>query len=141
MGTHHILKDGTSYAIKDGTDLIAGTSYQIWGGRTLVDGTGYKIGFAEPVYHQVTVTGTKSYFQGVVYNGKTYLPKSSFEVLDGETVYVSGSKSNAEIFYDNETVARYNPRTGKVEYTFAPKGDTEIFNPGSGYIYITTLNS
>lgn len=111
------------------------------GGRTLVNGTGYKIGFAEPVYHQVTVTGTESYFQGVVYNGKTYLPKSSFEVLDGETVYVSGSKSNAEIFYDNETAARYNPRTGKVEYTFAPKGDTEIFNPGSGYIYITTLNS
>lgn len=31
MGTHHILKDGTSYAIKGGTDLIAGTSYQIWG--------------------------------------------------------------------------------------------------------------
>lgn len=33
MGTHHILKDGTSYAIKGGTDLIAGTSYQIGGGR------------------------------------------------------------------------------------------------------------
>ncbi len=32
MGTHHILKDGTSYAIKGGTDLIAGTSYQIRGG-------------------------------------------------------------------------------------------------------------
>lgn len=141
MGTHHILKDGTSYAIKGGTDLIAGTSYQIGGGRTLVDGTGYKIGFAEPVYHQVTVTGRQIYFQGAVYNGKTYLPESSFEVLDGETVYVSGSKPDSSIFYDNEGVANYNPRTGKVEYTFAPKGDTEIFNPGSGYIYITTLNS
>lgn len=32
MGTHHILKDGTSYAIKGGTDLITGTSYQIGGG-------------------------------------------------------------------------------------------------------------
>ena len=32
MGTHHILKDGTSYAIKGGTDLIVGTSYQIGGG-------------------------------------------------------------------------------------------------------------
>lgn len=32
MGTHHILKDGTSYAISGGTDLIAGTSYQIGGG-------------------------------------------------------------------------------------------------------------
>ena len=31
MGTHHILKDGTAYAIKGGTDLIAGTSYQIGG--------------------------------------------------------------------------------------------------------------
>lgn len=49
MGTHHILKDGTSYAIKGGTDLIAGTSYQIGGGRTLVDGTEYEIGFVEPV--------------------------------------------------------------------------------------------
>lgn len=49
MGTHHILKDGTSYAIKGGTDLIAGTSYQIGGGRTLVNGTAYEIGFAEPV--------------------------------------------------------------------------------------------
>lgn len=35
MGTHHILKDGTSYAIKGGTDLIAGTSYQIGGGVEL----------------------------------------------------------------------------------------------------------
>lgn len=32
MGTHHILKDGTSYAISGGTDMIAGTSYQIGGG-------------------------------------------------------------------------------------------------------------
>ena len=106
-----------------------------------MDGTEYEIGFVEPVYHQVTVTGRDNYFNGAVYNGKTYLPESSFEVLDGETVYVSGSKSNASIFYDNKGVADYNNKTGKVEYTFAPKGDTEIFNPGSGYIYITTLNS
>lgn len=45
MGTHHILKDGTSYAIKGGTDLIAGTSYQIGGGRTLVNGTAYEVKF------------------------------------------------------------------------------------------------
>lgn len=31
MGTHHTLINGTSYAIKGGTDLIAGTSYQIGG--------------------------------------------------------------------------------------------------------------
>ena len=36
MGTHHILKDGTSYAIKGGTDLIAGTSYQLGGGGELL---------------------------------------------------------------------------------------------------------
>lgn len=141
MGTHHILKDGTSYAIKGGTDLIAGTSYQIGGGRTLVDGTGYKIGFAEPVYHQVTVTGSQSYFKGAVYNGKTYLPESSFEVLDGETVYVSGFRSDTDVYYDGRSVARYNHSTGKLEYTFAPKGNTEIMNTPSGNIYITTLNS
>lgn len=32
MGTHHTLINGTSYAIKGGTDLIAGTSYQNGGG-------------------------------------------------------------------------------------------------------------
>lgn len=32
MGTHHILKDGTSYAISGGTDLMNGTKYQIGGG-------------------------------------------------------------------------------------------------------------
>lgn len=47
MGTHHILKDGTSYAIKGGTDLIAGTSYQIGGGRTLVNGTAYEVKFSD----------------------------------------------------------------------------------------------
>ena len=35
MGTHHTLINGTSYAIKGGTDLIAGTSYQIGGGVEL----------------------------------------------------------------------------------------------------------
>lgn len=47
MGTHHILKDGTSYAIKGGTDLIAGTSYQIGGGRTLVNGTAFEVKFGD----------------------------------------------------------------------------------------------
>lgn len=31
MGTHHILKDGTSYAISGGTALMNGTKYQIGG--------------------------------------------------------------------------------------------------------------
>ena len=35
MGTHHTLINGTSYAIKGGTGLIAGTSYQIGGGVEL----------------------------------------------------------------------------------------------------------
>lgn len=34
MGTHHTLINGTSYAIKGGTDLIAGTSYQIGGANS-----------------------------------------------------------------------------------------------------------
>ena len=49
MATHHILKDGTSYAVSGGSDLVNGTKYQIWGGRTLIDGTVYEIGFAKPV--------------------------------------------------------------------------------------------
>lgn len=32
MGTHKILVNGTAFAIKGGTDLIAGTSCQIGGG-------------------------------------------------------------------------------------------------------------
>lgn len=31
MATHHILKDGASYAISGGTDLVNGTKYQIGG--------------------------------------------------------------------------------------------------------------
>lgn len=38
MGTHHTLINGTSYAIKGGTDLIAGASYQIGGGERLLMG-------------------------------------------------------------------------------------------------------
>ena len=32
MGTRHTLINGTSYAIKGGTDLVNGTKYQIGGG-------------------------------------------------------------------------------------------------------------
>ena len=59
MGTHHILKDGTSYAIKGGTDLIAGTSYQIGGGRTLVNGTRYEVCFEPEI-------GLTWYFNSVI---------------------------------------------------------------------------
>ena len=31
MGTRHTLINGTSYAIKGGTDLVNGTKYQIGG--------------------------------------------------------------------------------------------------------------
>ena len=47
MATHHILKDGTSYAISGGTDLVNGTKYQIGGGRTLIDGTAYEVKFSD----------------------------------------------------------------------------------------------
>lgn len=33
MTTHHILKDGTSYAVSGGSDLVNGTKYQIGGGQ------------------------------------------------------------------------------------------------------------
>ena len=33
MGTRHTLINGTSYAIKGGTDLVNGTKYQIGGGE------------------------------------------------------------------------------------------------------------
>ena len=46
MATHHILKDGTSYAISGGSDLVNGTKYQI-GGRTLIDGTAYEVKFSD----------------------------------------------------------------------------------------------
>lgn len=47
MATHHILKDGTSYAIKGGTDLVNGTKYQIGGGETVIDGTSFQINFSD----------------------------------------------------------------------------------------------
>lgn len=33
MATHHILKDGTSYAVNGGSGLVNGTKYQIGGGQ------------------------------------------------------------------------------------------------------------
>ena len=66
MGTHHILKDGTSYAIKGGTDLIAGTSYQIGGGRTLVDGTEYEISFGPDICTLIIKGTSQGSASGVV---------------------------------------------------------------------------
>ena len=49
MATHHILKDGTSYAASGGSDLVNGTKFQIGGGRTLIDGTVYEISFGPDI--------------------------------------------------------------------------------------------
>lgn len=78
MGTHHILKDGTSYAIKGGTDLIAGTSYQIEGGRTLVNGTRYEVRFEPEIgltwYFNsvIDVKDTATYVANFVSDGVTF---------------------------------------------------------------------
>lgn len=86
MGTHHILKDGTSYAIKGGTDLIAGTSYQIGGGRTLVNGTAYNIAFAKPCMITISGGGTSGFHYGYVeYNGEKYT-SGTLEIEQGTAV-------------------------------------------------------
>ena len=82
MGTHHILKDGTSYAIKGGTDLIAGTSYQIGGGRTLVDGTEYEIKLGESLTWKINteIDRTTDLWKNVTFysNGKTFMRIEAF---------------------------------------------------------------
>lgn len=109
MGTHHILKDGTSYAIKGGTDLVNGTKYHIGGGRTPIDGTVYEIGFG-PKICTLTITGlddssstsqttAKDSNNNRLYNG-TY----EFEV--GATIILKvWSYYNNSIYVDGELVA------------------------------------
>ena len=92
MGTHHILKDGTSYAIKGGTDLIAGTSYQI-GGRTLVDGTEYDISFDTASliwYMNATIKIPESEIYG------------NFSSRSRNFVGIKANQSGANLIYDGE---------------------------------------
>lgn len=105
MGTHHILKDGTSYAIKGGTDLIAGTSYQIGGGRTLVNGTAYEIRYVEPVSMNWFLNETISIPTSTLY-GRFTVPGYSegFVFTKIEQRYLSGVYN---LVYATESVAEY----------------------------------
>lgn len=129
MGTHHILKDGTSYAIKGGTDLIAGTSYQIGGGRTLVDGTAYEIGFAKNL--TVKITGEfyepDMGYKGGVRIAGTSVPIGEYQVELGTQIevragYIYSSKYYAVIYLNGERVASGESN----KYTFNATNDTEI---------------
>lgn len=129
MGTHHILKDGTSYAIKGGTDLIAGTSYQIGGGRTMVDGTAYEIKF-KPSEYTITLTGSggKITYNGVEQNG-------TFTVTAGDSVtikaraedYVTSSQVTATISLNGKVVAtKTNGVIAEVTYIYTPSANATI---------------
>lgn len=130
MGTHHILKDGTSYAIKSGTDLIAGTSYQIGGGRTLVNGTSYEIGLIKE--YEIKITGG-SVRSNVTYNGKTYYGNETLLVKDGESMTVVVANSNdgygyaMRIYLNGVVVAGGNDwGARRYSYIFTPKGNATI---------------
>ena len=129
MGTHHILKDGTSYAIKGGTDLIAGTSYQTGGGRTLVDGTAYEVKFG-PSEYTITLTGSggKITYNGVEQNG-------TFTVTAGDSVtikaraedYVNSSQVTATISLNGKVVAtKTNGVIAEVTYIYTPSANATI---------------
>lgn len=109
MGTHHILKDGTSYAIKGGTDLIAGTSYQIGGGRTLVNGTAYEIGFSNGFTWIIGDTPTAWEFTetiGFVSNGErfTALEVAPSGLLYALLIYYKEGGGNIKPFRGTEWV-------------------------------------
>lgn len=128
MGTHHTLINGTSYAIKGGTDLIAGTSYQIGGGRTLVNGTAYEIGFG-PKSITITITGTSSYAI-VEYNGNR--PSDGvYEVEAGTQVKVIAAsnyynaKSKTQIYLNGSLIVQ-GTSDNNATYTFTPEKNCTI---------------
>ena len=85
MATHHVMIDGTSYAVGGGTALTDGTKYQIGGGTTLIDGTAYHINFAPK---QFTVHATLSAYTSIIYNGALYSnsPLVTFYVTPGDSI-------------------------------------------------------
>lgn len=128
MGTHHILKDGTSYAIKGGTDLIAGTSYQIGGGRTLVDGTEYEIGFG-PKSITVTIDGATNYAI-VEYNGNRQ-SDGVYEVEAGTQIKVIAatnhyaSHGETQIYLNGKLIVQGTSSDNAI-YTFTPEKNCTI---------------
>ena len=152
MGTHHILKDGTSYAIKGGTDLIAGTSYQIGGGRTLVNGTAFEVKFG-PSEYTITLTGRGG---KITYNGVEQT--ETFTVAAGESITITATAFNANGKLPQKATIQLNGTTVSTKtaleryetvtatYTYTPEQDTRIIRsttePGGGRVtdYSTTIN-
>lgn len=142
MGTHHILKDGTSYAIKGGTDLIAGTSYQIGGGRTLVDGTEYKIGFGRSCIIEITAV-TANQIAKVTINGITYNAAATLEVESGTEIecLAEGTRDTfGKITVDGNVVAQGSWSSGDANYTYLVETDTQIYLNGSVFGRTSEIN-
>ena len=151
MATHHILKDGTSYAISGGTDLITGTSYQIWGGRTLVNGTAYEIKF-KPSEYTITLTGSGG---KITYNGVEQT--KTFTVAAGESITITATAFTTNGKFPQQAIIQLNGTTVSSKtawevyetvtatYTYTPEQDTRITrsttDPGTGRInsYSTTI--
>ena len=152
MGTHHIVKDGTSYASKGGTDLIAGTSYQIWGGRTLVNGTAYEIKF-KPSEYTITMTGSGG---KITYNGVEQT--KTFIVAAGESITITATAFTTNGKFPEQAIIQLNGtkvssktawnvyETVTATYTYTPEQDTSIIRsttkPSGGRLddYSTTIN-
>ena len=125
MGTHHILKDGTSYAIKGGTDLIAGTSYQIvGGGRTLVNGTAFEIKFSDgrtwvinkspktaKLYQEIGFTSNGKIFYAFGIAGEPKATITYYSKTEGTWYACFNGKWEQEAF---RTVTFDEPPTGKL---------------------------
>lgn len=151
MGTHHTLINGTSYAIKGGTDLIAGTSYQIGGGRTLVNGTEYEIKF-KPSEYTITLTGSGG---KITYNGVEQT--GTFTVAAGESITITATAFNTNSKFPQRAIIQLNGTTVSSKtafevyetvtatYTYTPEQDTSIIRSttatGTGKIdrYSTTI--
>ena len=151
MGTHHILKDGTSYAIKGGTDLIAGTSYQIGGGRTMVNGTAYEIKF-KPSEYTITMTGSGG---KITYNGVEQT--KTFIVAAGESITITATAVTTNGKFPQQAIIQLNGTTVSSKtawqvyetvtatYTYTPEQDISIIrsttDPGTGRFnsYSTTI--
>lgn len=145
MATHHILKDGTSYAVSGGTDLVNGTKYQIEGGRTLIDGTAYEIGFSRTV--TITITGDGGggrELTSVTIDGVKYIRTATVEALTGTEIVCYAANGGWEYgaIYLNGTVVARGSSAGGASYTYTVKSDMEIKIQTdmrfTGSIYLTT---
>ena len=88
---HHILKDGTSYAVSGGSVLVNGTKYQIGGGGTLINGTRYEIGFSDGLTWVIaknpSTSDVSTIYVDFESNGKSF---SGFTVFLGNIRYSVG---------------------------------------------------